>query len=231
MILHPHIQKRAQQEIDHVVGLDRLPTFSDRENLPYVNALFKEVLRWNSIATLGLPHVGTQSDTIVVKTPRGEEEYSIPKGSMLLPAIWWFMRDPERYSNPDEFNPERFLCDNPETDPATMTFGFGRRICPGRISADSSAWLVMAQTLAVFDISKKRDDMGREFDVQPEGIPGLVYHPVPFDDKMQVTIRPDQKELLERLEKEETWGKGEAKGGKEDWEILRDLELGVGSEY
>lgn len=45
MILNPHVQRAAQAEIDAVVGLDRLPTFSDRANLPYINALVKEALR------------------------------------------------------------------------------------------------------------------------------------------------------------------------------------------
>ena len=45
MALHPEYQKRAQEEIDRVVGEDRLPTISDRIQLPYVNALIKETMR------------------------------------------------------------------------------------------------------------------------------------------------------------------------------------------
>ena len=44
---HPDIQKRAQAELDEVVGPDRLPTFDDRVNLPYIEALCKELLRHN----------------------------------------------------------------------------------------------------------------------------------------------------------------------------------------
>lgn len=53
MALHPEIQRRAQQEIDRVVGTDRLPAFSDRENLPYIDALIKETLRWHPVLPLG----------------------------------------------------------------------------------------------------------------------------------------------------------------------------------
>jgi cytochrome P450 len=53
MTLFPEIQKRAQAEIDAVVGNDRLPSFSDRNQLPYIEALVKEVLRWNIIVPLG----------------------------------------------------------------------------------------------------------------------------------------------------------------------------------
>jgi cytochrome P450 len=53
MTLYPDVQKRAQAEIDSVVGNSRLPSHEDRTNLPYVEALFKEVLRWNPVAPLG----------------------------------------------------------------------------------------------------------------------------------------------------------------------------------
>jgi cytochrome P450 len=53
MTLFPEVQKKAQAEIDAVVGNDRLPSFSDRSQLPYVEALAKEVLRWNVVAPLG----------------------------------------------------------------------------------------------------------------------------------------------------------------------------------
>jgi cytochrome P450 len=53
MTIHPDIQARAQAELDSVVGTDRLPTFDDRDSLPYINAICKEVFRWNVIAPLG----------------------------------------------------------------------------------------------------------------------------------------------------------------------------------
>jgi cytochrome P450 len=55
MRLYPNVMKRAQAEIDAVVGRDRLPTFEDRENLPYIRAMVKEVLRWRPVGPLGLP--------------------------------------------------------------------------------------------------------------------------------------------------------------------------------
>jgi cytochrome P450 len=53
MNLFPEVQRKAQTEIDAVVGLERLPTLEDRPRLPYINALVKEVLRWNTVAPLG----------------------------------------------------------------------------------------------------------------------------------------------------------------------------------
>ena len=53
MTLYPEIQRRAQAEIDAVVGPDRLPCLDDRPNLSYVEAVVKETLRWNPVAPLG----------------------------------------------------------------------------------------------------------------------------------------------------------------------------------
>ena len=52
MVLNPEAQAKAQAELDRVVGRDRLPTVADKASLPYVNAVFKEVLRWNPIIPL-----------------------------------------------------------------------------------------------------------------------------------------------------------------------------------
>jgi len=53
MALHPDIQKKAQDELDRVIGPNRLPDFSDRKDLPYINALVKETMRWNVVLPLG----------------------------------------------------------------------------------------------------------------------------------------------------------------------------------
>ena len=80
MMLHPHVLERAQAEIDSVTHGKRLPCFADRENLPYINALCREVLRWAPVAPMGLPHVN--SEDILY------EGYTIPKGSIVMPNIW-----------------------------------------------------------------------------------------------------------------------------------------------
>ena len=55
MVLYPDIQEKARKELDNVVGRDRLPDFSDRLNLPYIEALYTEVLRWHPTAPQGIP--------------------------------------------------------------------------------------------------------------------------------------------------------------------------------
>ena len=53
MLLNPCALKRAQEEIDRVIGPDRLPVHADRPSLPYIDALTKETLRWQVVAPLG----------------------------------------------------------------------------------------------------------------------------------------------------------------------------------
>lgn len=74
------MQRKAQEEIDRVVGTDRLPSYDDRVNLPYVDALVKEVLRWHPIGPMGVPHRADEDDVY--------DGYLIPKGAILLANIW-----------------------------------------------------------------------------------------------------------------------------------------------
>ncbi|KAH9920814.1 cytochrome P450 [Amylocystis lapponica] len=149
MTCYPEVQKKAQLEIDSVIGTDTLPTLDDRDRLPYVRALWLEVLRWNPVAPLGVPHRLMEDDVY--------EGYFLPKGSLVIANIWTFLHDPEQYADPLEFKPERFLPSNgkeAERDPREVVFGFGRRICPGIQLADASVFLSCAMSLAVFNICK-----------------------------------------------------------------------------
>ncbi|CAK5279069.1 unnamed protein product [Mycena citricolor] len=187
MALNPDIQRAAQAELDAVVGRSRLPTLEDQSSLPYVDAVCKEVLRWFvsapagwSVPSLfatglkqapGLPHRAKQD--FVYESATGP--MLIPKDAMLVPNIWQLAlvflnmnRDPDRYVNPDKFDPTRFIAtkDKPaEENPAKTSFGFGRRICPGRLLAESSLFLFCSAVLSVFDIGKAHDSEGKEIDI------------------------------------------------------------------
>ena len=80
MALHLNVQKKAQEEIDRVVGASRLPELSDCKNLPYINAVVKEVLRWHPVAPMGVAHASSKEDIY--------HRYVIPKGAILVPNIW-----------------------------------------------------------------------------------------------------------------------------------------------
>ena len=79
MTLHPQIQRRAQAELDVVIGPNRLPTLEDKPLLPYTTALIKECFRWRNVTPLGFPHIACED---------GEYQgFFIPKGSTLLPIV------------------------------------------------------------------------------------------------------------------------------------------------
>ncbi|KAI0394539.1 putative cytochrome P450 oxidoreductase OrdA-like protein [Xylariaceae sp. FL0594] len=184
MAIYPEVQKRAQEEIDRVVGTDRLPTLDDREKLPYVDAVVKETLRWHPVAPMGLPHQSTEDDTL--------NGYFIPKGSMVFANVYHFTHDPAVHHQPAEFRPERFLSKDPEPDPHKFVFGFGRRVCPGNILADRTLFLTVAQSLAVFDIGGGSGSGSKG--LKPEFQPGVVSHPAPF--KTSVKPRSASHEIL-----------------------------------
>ncbi|KAK6356024.1 hypothetical protein TWF718_000397 [Orbilia javanica] len=200
MSLYPEVQMKAQREIDRVIGAGRLPDLHDRENLPYIEAVFSETLRWMPIVPLSLPHASVEEDEF-----RG---YRIPKGSIILPSIAWFAIDPATYKQPESFIPERFLGPS-ELDPRKYVFGFGRRICPGRYLADANIFLMIAQSLAAFHIGKAVDLEGKDIEPVVGQLPGIVSHPIPY----QCTIRPRSekyKELVSRVETEHPLGKGDS---------------------
>ncbi|KAF8965368.1 cytochrome P450 [Flammula alnicola] len=157
MVQHPDAQKRAQKELDAVVGTDRLPTFADRAMLPFVECIYKETLRWGVPVPLSLPHRLMEDDVY--------NGMHIPKGSLVFGNIWAMLRNEEIYPEPDVFRPERFMDPvSPEMEkrrnPKNYVFGFGRRQCPGMNLVESSVWLLIASMLATLDIAKAVDEHG-----------------------------------------------------------------------
>ncbi|KAF9522932.1 cytochrome P450 [Crepidotus variabilis] len=178
MVLFPEVQKKAQAEIDAVVGNDRLPTFADMPHLPYVNAVVTETLRWNCVAPSGIPHAAVEDGYI--------NGYFVPKGAIILANLWNMLHDPETYPNPFKFDPERHLGPNPQRDVRRICFGFGRRVCPGMHLADASVYSCVAMSLAVFNIEKALDSNGIPITPVHENTDGLISFPKPFE----CTVKP-----------------------------------------
>ncbi|KAI0332176.1 cytochrome P450 [Cubamyces sp. BRFM 1775] len=192
MSLYPEVQKKARAELDTVVGPDRLPTFSDRESLVYVNAILKEALRWHNVAPLGVVHMTTEDAEL-----RGN---FVPAGTIIAPNMWACMHNPETYPEPDTFNPDRFIQNgrlrDDVLDPASIIFGFGRRCCPGRHFADAMLYIIIATMLHVFDISPPLDEHGRPITITFEQSHGFISFPE--DSRCTVKPRPARAELLLR---------------------------------
>ncbi|TFY69814.1 hypothetical protein EVG20_g2995 [Dentipellis fragilis] len=175
LVLNPHVQRCAQEEIDRVVGRGRLPRLDDRPALPYVGAILRESMRWHTVVPLGLPHKTTEDDIY--------DGYLIPKGTMVFGNIWAITHDPEKYEDPTSFKPERFLQNDGtlNDDEAPAVFGFGRRVCPGKCIADSSLWIAVASLLAVFDLNLAKDGDGNMIPVKDAVTEGLTSRPQPFE--------------------------------------------------
>ncbi|KAJ7928089.1 cytochrome P450 [Mycena leptocephala] len=174
MAVHPDVQKKAQSEIDTVIGTHRLPEFRDRSSLPFVEALYREVMRWKPVAPLGVAHAASADDIY--------NGYFIPKGATVISNIWAMTRDESIYLEPECFNPDRFFTVDGKLndDDIVLTFGFGRRICVGRHIADATVWATVVSVLSMFNIAKAKDPAGNDIDIDPEYSDTLVSHPQQF---------------------------------------------------
>ncbi|KAL4937171.1 O-methylsterigmatocystin oxidoreductase [Aspergillus oleicola] len=197
--MNPDVQRKAQEELDGVVGYTKLPESQHRPSLPYVNAIVKEVFRWRPPAPVAAPHV---AGTDIIWNG-----YFIPRGAYLIANIGALTHDPSIYANPNKFNPERFLAtetNSPEPDPARYVFGFGRRKCPGRFVADDRLFLFIAHFLSCFEIKPKIDGAK-----EPKWLPGIITHPEPFE--MRITPRSQEHQALIRsVEEEYPWDGSDA---------------------
>lgn len=80
MALNPHVKRKAQEELDRVVGQSRLPDLSDQEDLPYISAIVKELFRWGCPVPIGVPKRVMEDDTY--------NGYHIPAGATVIENVW-----------------------------------------------------------------------------------------------------------------------------------------------
>ncbi|KAG6918154.1 hypothetical protein DXG01_016139 [Tephrocybe rancida] len=224
MVVNSDAQKKAQDEIDRVVGNKRLPDFSDRQSMPYLEAVYREVMRWYPGTPLGVSRATSEDDVYNgyfipkgysrvgifvdsdVYNGHAEHMVRIQKGFRIsnVPTkvdIRYFVRamthDETIYPQPNSFMPERFFDEKGKLndDDTVLSFGFGRRICPGRHMASSTIWLLISTTLATFDIRKAKDEQGKEIHVDEAFSNGLVCHKLPF--RCSITPRsPEAQQLI-----------------------------------
>ncbi|PIL22777.1 cytochrome P450 [Ganoderma sinense ZZ0214-1] len=170
MSLCPDVQKKAQAQLDAVVGPHRLPDHEDQEALPYISAIVKEALRWHVVLPFSIPHLTTEDMEY--------EGYFIPKGTALLG------------NKPERFNPDRYLdggeLDPNAPDPSRFVFGYGRRTCPGRYFANSSLFINIAFILHTFNITPPLDEQGKAIVIEHTMTETLTSYPEDF----RCTVKP-----------------------------------------
>ncbi|KAJ3561943.1 hypothetical protein NP233_g9884 [Leucocoprinus birnbaumii] len=177
----PDVYKKAQAEVDSVLK-GRLSEDADIESMPYLNAMLKEVLRWQPVFPMGIFHSVMRDDEY-----RG---YHIPADSLVVPNIWGLSYDQELFPEPQLVKPERFLRNGKVhvsgPDPTEITFGFGRRTCQGRHIAESTMFHIAASVLSLFDITKAKDIDGKVIEPSCDYTSGIARQPAPF----KCTIQP-----------------------------------------
>ncbi|CRG92366.1 Vitamin D 25-hydroxylase [Talaromyces islandicus] len=198
------VQKKAQQEIDSLIGEDRTPTWEDYGRLSYVAALVKECVRWRPVAPLGMPHFLDQDVWVDGKF--------LPKGTILVLNIWGLNHDEKFYPNSQEFDPTRYehkmlpaseyvgVADHDNRD--HYSYGAGRRLCTGIHIAERDLFIAMSMLLWAFNFEQQTDPVSGQPlvpDTDPDTgyIEGLVTCPKQFPCK--VTVRSaERKETIMR---------------------------------
>ncbi|KAL6012487.1 hypothetical protein ACLOJK_002976 [Asimina triloba] len=150
LLNNPQALEKAQDELDRHVGRDRRVDESDIKDLVYLQAIAKETMRLYPAAPLSVPHEAAE-DCFV-------GGYHIPAGTQLLTNIWKLHRDPNVWSDPLEFRPERFLTSHADLDVRGqhfeyIPFGSGRRSCPGISFALQVLHLTLANLIHGFDLA------------------------------------------------------------------------------
>ncbi|XP_054913092.1 cytochrome P450 2J2-like [Poeciliopsis prolifica] len=147
MIYYPEIQERVQAEIDVVIGPSRQPALSDRENMPYTDAVIHEIQRMGNIVPLNLARLANKDTTL--------DKYFIPKGTMILPSLHSVLHDESMWETPHTFNPQHFLDQDGKfrKRDAFMPFSAGKRVCIGEQLARMELFLFFTSLLQRFKFS------------------------------------------------------------------------------
>ncbi|CVK99546.1 related to cytochrome p450 [Fusarium mangiferae] len=192
MVLHPEIQDKAQQELDTVIGFDRLPDFSDRPALVYIEHIVQEIYRWSPLAPLGIPHKSLHDDiykgmlipkdTLLRCCHHSDATrwggYLISTRTVVYANAYAMAHDERVYKDPHDFNPDRYEAGEPFP---VGNFGFGRRVCVGRFLADNSVWIMVATMLSVLRFCKKMSTDGKLIEPRVRFTNGGTCHPEHFD--------------------------------------------------
>nr|QOU08777.1 F3'H [Triadica sebifera] len=184
LIRQPRILAQLQQELDSIVGRDRLVTEPDIPRLPYLQAVVKETFRLHPSTPLSLPRMAAEICEI--------NGYRIPKGSTLLVNLWAIARDPDVWADPLEFWPERFLpggekpnVDVRGNDFELIPFGGGRRICAGMNLGLRMVQLLIATLAHAFEwelgdgLNVEKLNMEEAYGLTLQRLVPLMVHPRP----------------------------------------------------
>lgn len=157
---HPEVQRKAYDEIRNVLGDNQqTPTYEHLSQLKYLRAMIKEGFRFNA---------APPGNIRVTKSPVDVRGYHIPpETTVIFSSIASREMQRQKYGNPEEFSPERWLrSSEQEMHPfSSLPFSFGKRSCPGRRVVDMELTLLMLRLLQKYEIVERKDDVNWIFRV------------------------------------------------------------------
>ncbi|KAE8698052.1 putative Mitochondrial transcription termination factor family protein [Hibiscus syriacus] len=162
LMRHPHVTKKLQQELEEVVGTNRMVEESDLEKLEYLDMVIKESLRLHPVALL-IVHAAREDCTV--------NGFHIPKDARVFINAWAIGRDQRAWTDADKFHPERFVGSDIDVRGQNfelIPFGSGRRICPGMQLGLTIVRLVVAQLVHCFDWKLPNNMQVTELDMTEE---------------------------------------------------------------
>ncbi|KAK7273188.1 hypothetical protein RIF29_14236 [Crotalaria pallida] len=149
LLNHPEIMKKARKELDSLTGQDRLLDESDISNLLYLQNIVNETLRLHPAAPLLVPRLYSEECTI--------GEYKVPKDATLFVNAWAIHRDPKLWDDPMLFKPERFEKEGEVKK--LLSFGLGRRACPGGNLAQRTVSLTLGILIQCFEWKRTKEEL------------------------------------------------------------------------
>ncbi|KAI1456664.1 cytochrome P450 [Annulohypoxylon moriforme] len=227
MIHHPKWQAAVQKEIDEQCE-GRPPTLDDSPKLPTLRACIKETMRWRPNVPTGVAHEMEADDEF-----RG---YFLEKGTRILPLDWAFLRNPDKYPDPENFRPERWLepswptYQEPLTTYPTVkgmtSFGWGQRQCLGMTLTQDELLVACGALSWAFNLKHKKDPItGKDIPVPTDKSNSLlIIKPDPFEMDFEPRSEERKQEAL-RL-----WAESSEKYDQEKEEFLKGASGAVKSE-
>ncbi|KAH6763859.1 hypothetical protein C2S51_015108 [Perilla frutescens var. frutescens] len=170
LMRYPRVIEKARAELDRVIGRNRWVEEEDLSELPYINAIMKETMRFHPITPLMPPHYAIDDCKV--------GGYDISKGTVVITNIFSFGRDPNTWDSPQEFLPERFIgkeIDIFGNNFSLLPFGSGRRMCVGYKLGDKMVGTALANWLHGFEL--KLVEGMRAQDICMDEVYGLSVHP------------------------------------------------------
>ena len=177
------MQDRLHHQLDDVIGsTNRLPEFSDKPNLPFLDAFITEVHRIVSETPLAVPH-STTCDTSL-------SGYKIPRDRTVIINLWAIHHDPDIWADPFSFRPERFMDEHGRLHvEGVMSFSAGKRMCPGQSFAKKAVFLYLARLLSRFRFECPQ---GTTLPKEEESVYGIVIESKPFQVRAIPRKRKEQ---------------------------------------